>query len=553
MRIGIVHTVDAPCQCAESIRRGLEALGHEVLLVNSEDVEFHIPEMVRDCDLVFDHTDTYQGRGRFRSLVRSLLEAHGLVVVGPSAQACALADDKAAAKACLGAAGIPAPPGILVTSGKDILPEWLTPPCILKPAFEHMSRGLALARDRAEASECLKGLLEQLGQPVLAETFIPGREFAVSVVDGPGGLEVLPPLEWKTDGGEEGILTEDFKRQYALPGRRDAVKAVLPPEELRELEALSVAAFRALGLRDYSRFDVRRSPGGTFYFMEANVTPSMEPEEALSLSARWAGIGFPQLLQRVLDSAAKRRPPAHAGGKRDVRVDLPAGPVLLRLSPGVHVPPPSTVELAGAFDVRPGDRVLDLGCGSGLLSLAAAKQGAASVVAVDIDPRALGSTVENARLNGLADRIDVRAGSWFEALRPGEIFDVIVATPPQTPGRRPFGPRYGGADGARHLLAVARGAAGRLEPGKGRLWILAISIANVPELLRDLRERFGSVAVAGESQRPFTPREYDELDEGLFGYLEELRSRGISDYHEAFGGEYVFRNLLIRAAGVKSR
>jgi methylase of polypeptide subunit release factors len=211
------------------------------------------------------------------------------------------------------------------------------------------------------------------------------------------------------------------------------------------------------------------------------------------------------------------------------------------------------VELARVLDVRPGDRVLDLGCGSGLLSLAAAKLGAASVVAVDIDPRALEATAGNARLNGLADRIDARAGSWFEALRPGERFDVIMATPPQTPGRRHFGPRYGGADGARHLLAVARGTAGRLAPGNGRLWILAISIANVPELMRELRERFESVDVVGETQRPFTPLEYDALDEGLFGYLEELRSRGIADYHEAFGGEYVFRNLLIRAAGVKTR
>jgi hypothetical protein len=55
----------------------------------------------------------------------------------------------------------------------------------------------------------------------------------------------------------------------------------------------------------------------------------------------------------------------------------------------------------------------------------------------------------------------------------------------------------------------------------------------------------------GETQRPFTPREYDDLDAGLFEYIAGLRSRGVSDFHEAFGGEYVFRNLLIRAAGVR--
>jgi D-alanine-D-alanine ligase len=553
MRVGIIHTASSPCQCAEALTRGLSSLGHDFLLVDSEEVEFRLADLALGCDLVIDHTDTYRGRGRFRSLVRSHLEAHGIAVVGSDAQACALADDKAAAKTCLGAAGIPTPPGILVTSGIESLPDWLAPPCILKPAFEHMSRGLVLARSREEATARLGDLLSRLAQPILVETFIPGREFAVSVVDGPDGLEVLPPLEWKTGDGQEEVLTEEFKLQVVQPGGHDAARAELAPGELWELEALSLAAFRALGLRDYARFDVRRSPGGTFYFMEANITPSMEPEEALALSARWAGMEFSALLERILATAAKRRPPATAGGVQDAAVILPTGSLCLRIPPGVHVPPPSTIELARLLDVRPGERVLELGCGTGLLAIAAAKLGAGRVVAVDLDGKALDATVKNVDLNGFSDRIKVRAGSWYEALKAGERFDVIIATPPQTPGPRPFGPRYGGAEGARHLLAVVEGAPARLDPQRGRLWMVAISIANIPELLAQLRERFKRVEIVGESQRPFTPREYNELDEGLFAYLESLRARGMSDFHEAFGGEYVFRNLFIRAAGVKTR
>jgi D-alanine-D-alanine ligase len=553
MRVGIIHTVDAPCQCAESISRGLTVLGHEAFLVNSEDIEFRLSEIARRCNLVFDHTDTYRGRGRFRSLVRSLLEAHGIPLVGCSADACALADDKAAAKARLGAAGIPTPPGILCTSESDPIPPWMHPPYILKPAYEHMSRGLEVVQSETEVQSRLEELLERHNQPILVEMFIPGREFAVSVLDGPGGLEILPPLEWKTGNGPYEVLTEDIKLQIVEPGSRDVAKAVLAPGEFRELEAYSLAAFRALELRDYARFDVRRSPGGTFYFMEANVTPSMEPEEALALSARWAGMDFPALLDRILVSAAKRFPSASAGGLQEADIALPMGTVFLKLPQGVHVPPSSTVELAKRLDIQPGERVLDLGCGSALLSIAAAKMGAGRVVAVDINPRALESAVENIRLNGSWDRIDVRAGSWFEAVHAGEQFDVVIATPPQTPGRRPFGPRFGGAEGTRHLLAVVNGAPSHLDPERGRLWIMAVSIANIPELLAQLRERFSRVDIAGESQRPFTPREYNELDEGLFDYLESLRSRGLSDFHEAFGGEYVFRNLFIRAAGVKAR
>jgi D-alanine-D-alanine ligase len=549
MRVGIIHTVSSPCGCAAALSRGLSALGHEYLLVDSEQIELRISDLAGQCDLVIDHTDTYRGRGRFRSLVRSLLESHGIAFAGSDARACAIADDKAAAKARLAAAGVPVPPGVLCASAEDAVPSWLRPPYILKPSAEHMSRGLILARSVSEAQVCLQALLARFNQGILVEKFIHGRELAVAVLDGNRGLEVLPPLEWMVEHGESGLLSEAFKLRDVLPDRRDAARAALAPEELQELQDLAIAAFRALGLRDYARFDVRRSPEGTFFFMEANVTPSMEAEEALALSACWAGMQYPALLDRIL-SAAGRRLPRMAGRVRKVTVDLPSGPVALTIPDGVHIPPDSTLEFARQLDVWPGERVLELGCGSGILSIAAAGLGAASVLAVDLDPRALASTAENAQRNGITNRIETRAGSWYEALEEGERFHAIIATPPQTPGKRPFGPRYGGRDGTKHLLAIIDGAPERLDPAGGRLWLLAISIANIPRVIARLREKFAVVEIVGERKRPFTAREYDAMDDGLFEYLESLRRIGSADFEEIGDGEYVFRILFIRAAGV---
>jgi ribosomal protein L11 methyltransferase len=71
-----------------------------------------------------------------------------------------------------------------------------------------------------------------------------------------------------------------------------------------------------------------------------------------------------------------------------------------------------------------GSRVLDVGCGSGILSIAAAKLGAELVLGLDIDPIAIEATQANAATNGLAGRIAARAGSLPSGEPP---FDVVVA------------------------------------------------------------------------------------------------------------------------------
>lgn len=557
MRVAVVHTSGSPCECARAAAKGLRALGHEVLVADSEDIPRLAGDIADTCDLVIDHTDTFRGSGLLRPQVRLILEQAGARVVGSGAAACLRADDKAAAKACLAAAGIPVPPGVTVTCTGQEPPRWLRSPWVLKPAREHMSRGLRVAATAEELRAGMADLLERFRQPVLVEAFIPGREFAVSLLEEEGGPRVLPPLEWRRAPGEDAVLTEAFKRRDVAEGREDAFRAALPPDLLADLEQLAVHAFRALGLRDYARFDVRLSPGGTFHFLEANTTPSLEPFEALALSARWAGLDYPALVERMLAAALRRHGSPPCRREERLCVELPTGPVDLVIPPGVHPPPDSTVELAKRLDVREGECVLDLGCGTGLLAIAAARLGARRVVAADIDPRALEAAESNARTNGVADRIDLRGGSWFEALDgepPGNAgpFDVIVATPPQTPGPSFFGPRSGGPDGLKHLVRILGDAPAFLEPENGRLWILAISLADTVELLRKLRERFHEVSVAGETERPFTRDEYDALADGLLDHFLALRSAGRADFRETGEDRYVFRNLAIRARGVKA-
>jgi ribosomal protein L11 methyltransferase len=111
----------------------------------------------------------------------------------------------------------------------------------------------------------------------------------------------------------------------------------------------------------------------------------------------------------------------------DVRLFLDPGRAF---GTGAHATTQMCVALLEAH-LRPGDRILDLGCGSGILALAALRLGASTAVAIDIEREAVRSTQANAALNGLYDRIDVRLGTLETVLAPAAgsppRFEVAVA------------------------------------------------------------------------------------------------------------------------------
>lgn len=120
---------------------------------------------------------------------------------------------------------------------------------------------------------------------------------------------------------------------------------------------------------------------------------------------------------------------------RPLWIDVPGEPgdVVIALDPGMAfgtgTHPSTQLVLEAAEDLLenwPGARVLDLGCGSGILSIAAVKLGASKVLALDTDPIAVRATDENAAANGVQDRIRAQTGSLDSLLHAATRFDLAL-------------------------------------------------------------------------------------------------------------------------------
>ncbi len=123
-----------------------------------------------------------------------------------------------------------------------------------------------------------------------------------------------------------------------------------------------------------------------------------------------------------------------------------------------------------------GKSVVEVGTGSGVLALAAARAGADRVVAVDINPNAALSAADNARLNGLADRVLPLCSNLLSGVAPKPLFDVILSSPPSFTGEpRDVADRaWHAGPGYRDIAALFTQARERLKPG-GRVYLLLSS------------------------------------------------------------------------------
>jgi release factor glutamine methyltransferase len=183
---------------------------------------------------------------------------------------------------------------------------------------------------------------------------------------------------------------------------------------------------------------------------------------------------------------------------------------------GVQPPKAGSLLFCRHLSVRPGDRVLEIGTGIGLAAVLAARAGA-QVIATDLVEAAVRCARENAVLNGVADRLEVRAGDAFDPVR-GLSFDLICTSPPQmpTPPERERGDAAaaadnGGPDGWRLLDRVIAGAPAHLRPG-GRLVFTLFGFLGVKRALARLAGAGLEPSVLAQESQAFPRIGYERLE-----------------------------------------
>lgn len=247
--------------------------------------------------------------------VQELLEAVGIPYTGSGVAACAESADKVLAKHLMRRAGIPTPAfhafsevSFRELGGGVALQEVerrIGLPLVVKPACQGSALGVKFARTASDLPGALLAAFSY-GRTVLIERYVRGRDLAVSVLDSPdpgGAPQALPVLE--AVPREEDFY--DFESRYEIGMTTFVCPAELDPKTTARAQELAVEVYRLLGCHGVARVDLMLDEqSGELTVLETNVVPGLTETSLLPQAADAAGIGFDELVQRILQSAFTR-------------------------------------------------------------------------------------------------------------------------------------------------------------------------------------------------------------------------------------------------------
>jgi D-alanine-D-alanine ligase len=191
----------------------------------------------------------------------------------------------------------------------DALPaieERLDFPIVVKPAAQGSALGIKFARTAADVPAALIAAFSY-DSKVLLERHVKGRDLAVSVLDEAEGPVALPIVE--AVPRDEDFY--DFEARYEIGRTSFICPAELSDEATRRAQEIALGTYRLLGCSGFARVDLLlEEETGEPYVIEANSIPGLTETSLLPQAAEAAGIGFDELIGRILERAFERSPGA---------------------------------------------------------------------------------------------------------------------------------------------------------------------------------------------------------------------------------------------------
>jgi len=267
-------------------------------------------------EFVFNIVESLEGKGRLIHLAPAVLDYLKMPYTGAPSESLFLTSNKLISKNTLRAAGIPTADWVSPEDGGN---RALVGRYIIKAVWEHASIGID---DGSVMSPGSTGALikemsvrrERLGEEVFAESYIEGREFNLSVLDGDDGPEVFPPAEILfVDYPDNKLRLVDYKAKWVeesfeyenTPRTFDFHESDGPL--LDELKDIAKKCWRVFGVRGYARVDFRVDKNGRPFVLEVNANPCITPYSGFIAAMERGGLSYEQVVERLIKAMKARK------------------------------------------------------------------------------------------------------------------------------------------------------------------------------------------------------------------------------------------------------
>ena len=236
------------------------------------------------------------GPGGEDGAIQGALQLMQVPITGTGLLGSAVSMDKVRSKWIWEQQGIDTPPFVFLRKGEELKNEVIKDwgfPLFVKPAGLGSSIGISKVERPDEITAAIT-LAREFDDEVIVEPGIKGNEYFAGVI----GDLVLPLIHIETPRS-----FYDYTAKYESDDTRYFCPCGLSPEVEETMKNLSLEAFRALECSGWGRVDFIIDEAGKAWFLEANTTPGMTSHSLVPQAAAQIGIGFDELVWRILESS----------------------------------------------------------------------------------------------------------------------------------------------------------------------------------------------------------------------------------------------------------